>query len=225
MRFQPVNPNPALPPLHSLYLACTGGGKSQMVLQNPLIPWKTGRVILWDQAGDYPGVHCGTRAAFVKALRAGIAKGKGFRVAFSGPATIENYEWWCEVCWSVLDGNHITHMIAEELSGVCPSAGKATDNAAILLNQCRKFGGVFHGVSQKPQEVAKTYFDQCGIKYIGQQKGAAMRRRMAAEIGLTPEQIGELQPLQFYRDEGTAAAPELITLKYKSKPAGSVKWI
>ena len=125
----------------------------------------------------------------------------------------------------MLDGQYITHMIAEELSGVCPSAGKATDNAAILLNQSRKYGGVFHGVSQKPQEVAKTYFDQCGIKFIGQQKGAAMRRRMAADIGLTPEQIGELQPLQFYRDDGTPGVPELLTLQYKKKRERSVKWV
>src|SRR5690554_6782232 len=196
-----------------------------MVMQNPAIPWTGGRIILWDQAGDYAGVHCGSRASFVKALRAGIASGKGCRVAFSGAATVDNFEWWCEVCWSVLDGNHITHMIAEELSVVCPSSCKATDNAPWPLNQSRKYGGVLHGVSQKPQEVAKTYFDQCGIKFIGQQKGLAMRRRMAAEIGLTEAHIGALDQLEFYRDDGTAAEPELIKLKYKAKRKGSVRWI
>lgn len=71
--------------------------------------------------------------------------------------------------------------------------------------------------------MAKTFFDQCAIKYVGQQKGAAMCRRMAAEIGVSPEDIAALAPLQFYRDEGRAAAPELITLKYR-KPAG-VRWM
>lgn len=222
MRFKPVNSNPGLKARHTLYLATTGGGKSQAVRQNPAIPWKTGRIVMWDQAGDYPGLHCDTRRGFIKALRAGIESGKGFRVAFSGEASIENYEWWIEVVWSILDGNHDTHIIAEELSGVCSSAGKASPNAAILLNQCRKYGGIFHGVSQKPQEVAKTYYDQAAYKWIGQQKGLAMRKKMAAEIGITPEEIGALEPLQFYIDDGTANPPRLETLKYK-KPTG-VKW-
>lgn len=224
MRFQPVNPNPSLSARHTLYLATTGGGKSQAVLQNPAIPWrqKTARIVMWDQAGDYPGLHCDTRAGFIRHLRAGIAGGGGFRVAFSGPATVENFEWWCEVVWSILDGNHDTHIIAEELSGVCPSAGKATPNAAILLNQSRKFGGIFHGISQKPQEVAKTYYDQAALKYVGQQKGAAMRRKMAGEIGVTPDQVAALEPLQFFKDDGSAKEPDIVTLKYK-KPTG-VKW-
>jgi len=224
MRFQPVNPNPSLPARHTLYLATTGGGKSQMVLQNPAIPWnkKGARIVMWDQAGDYPGTHCESRAGFLKHLRAGIASGKGFRVAFSGTATVENFEWWCEVVWSILDGNHDTHIIAEELSAVCLTAGKASPNAAVLLNQCRKYGGIFHGVSQKPQEVAKTYYDQAAFKFIGQQKGVAMRRKMAAELGITPEEVGALQQLQFYRDDGTAKVPELVPLKYK-KPTG-IKW-
>lgn len=223
MRFQPVNPNPSLPSAHTLYLATTGGGKSQAVLQNGAIPWrrKGGRIVMWDQSGDYPGVHCSTRRGFLSALRAGIAGGTGFRVAFAGPATVENFEWWCAVVWSILDGNHLTHIIAEELSAVCPSAGKATPNAAVLLNQCRKFGGVFHGVSQKPQEVAKTYYDNAAHKMVGQQKGVAMRRKMAAEIGVTPEQIAALEPLQFYVDDGRAGEPALLKLRYK-KPAGVI---
>lgn len=224
MRFQPVNPNPAKEARHTLYLATTGGGKSQAVLQNPAIPWnaKGVRIVMWDQAGDYPGIHCDSRAGFVRHLRAGIASGQGFRVAFSGAATMENFEWWCEVVWSILDGNHDTHMIAEELSGVCQSAGKASPNAAILLNQSRKYGGIFHGVSQKPQEVAKTYYDQAAYKWIGQQKGLAMRKKMAAEIGVTPDQIGALAPLQFYVDDGTANEPDIVTLRYKKKTG--VKW-
>lgn len=223
MRFQPKNPNTSHSNRNTLYLAASGGGKSQALSQNPAIPKAGARVILWDQSGDHAGLHCDTKAKFIKALRAGLAGGKGFRVAFSGPATIENFEWWCEVCWSVLDGNHLTYLIAEELSAVCPTAGKATPNAAILLNQCRKYGGIFHGTSQKPQEVAKTYFDQCTYKFIGQQKGLAMRRKMAQEIGVTEEAIGALNQLEFFKDDGSPKEPELIKLKYK--PVKGVRWL
>ncbi len=50
-----------------------------------------------------------------------------------------------------------------------------------------------------------------------------MQRRMAAELGITPEQIAELQPLQFYRDEGRVEASALVQLKYR-KPTG-VRWM
>ena len=224
MRYQPVNPDPSKPARHTLYLATTGGGKSQAVRQNPVIPWadKSSRIIMWDQAGDYPGLHCDTRQGFVRALKKGLVSGGGVQVAFAGVATVENWEWWCEVCWSVLDGRYDTHMIAEELSAVCAGAGKATPNAAVLLNQSRKYGGIFHGVSQKPQEVAKTFYDQAAFKWIGQQKGVAMQRRMAAEIGVTQQDIAGLEELQFFVDDGSARRPELVKLKYR-KPTG-VKW-
>lgn len=222
MRFRPSNPNPSLSAQHALYLATTGGGKSQALAQNPAIP-KNGRVILWDQAGDHAGLHYHEPRNFLKALKVGINRGGGFRIAFAGEQTVARWEWFCEVVWSVLDGNVMTYMIAEELSAVCPSAGKATDNAAALLNQGRKYGLAFHGTSQKPQEVAKTYFDQCSVKWIGQQKGAAMCKRMGAEIGVDASEVEQLQPLQFFRDEGRAGRPELITLRYR-KPTG-VRWM
>lgn len=214
MRFQPSNPDTGHPALHTLYLACTGGGKSQACNYNKAIPKKGARVVLWDPSGDYPGLHCTSKQGFIKALKAGLRKGH-FRVAYSGPATPENFEWWCEVVWSILDGRHITYAIAEELSAVCVSVSKAGPNAAILLNQGRKYGLRFHGVSQKPQEISKTFFDMCPIKWIGQQKGAAMRRRMAAEIGVTEQQIGELQPLEFLVDDGTANEPEKVKIPYR----------
>lgn len=221
MRFRPANPNPALPPGHTLYLATTGGGKSQAVRQNPVIPKAGARVILWDHAGDHPGLHYHERRNFLRALATGLRSGGGFRVAYAGDQSVDAFEWFCEVVWSVLDGDRMTYVIAEELSAVCPHAGKAADNAAQLMNQGRKFGLQFHGTSQKPQEVSKTYFDQCSVKFVGQQKGLAMCRKMAAEIGVTPADIQALQPLQFYRDDGRAQAPELLTLSYR-KPAGVV---
>lgn len=232
MRFKPVNPNPAWPSAHALFLACTGGGKSQAVAQGAGTVFGGGapkvqpipkgeRVIIWDQAGDHAGLHYESRAGFLRALAAGIRGRRGFRVAYAGPQTVAEWEWFCEVVWSVLDGDYLTYLLSEELSAVCPSAGKATDNAAMLLNQGRKFGLRFRGVSQKPQEVAKTYFDQCTIKWIGQQKGLAMQKKMAQEIGVSPEQIARLEPLQFYVDDGRVGEPRLITLKYR-KPTGVI---
>ena len=222
MRFQPRNANTAHRNEHTLYLAASGGGKSQALAQNKAIPSKGARVILWDASGDHPGLHFEGRAKFIKALQKGISGGRGFRVAYAG-STVEDFEWWCEVCWSVLDGDHRTYLIAEELSQVCPSPAKATPCAAVLLNQSRKYGGIFHGTSQKPQEVAKTFYDQCEQKFIGRQKGEAMCKKMGREIGLQPEQIAALKELQFYHDSPKHEKPQLLTLKYKK--IQGVKWL
>ena len=226
MRFQPVNPNTGHSNRHTLYLAATGGGKSQALAQNADIPATGARVILWDPSGDHAGIHYAQKRDFLQALAVGIRenhqRGRGFRIAYAGPADPKEFEWFMEVCWSVLDGNTKTFVIAEELSAVCIGTGKATPTAAIFMNQARKYGGVFHGTSQKPQEVSKTYFDQCAIKYIGQQSGLAMRKRMADEIGITKEDIGRLKPLEFYRHDGSANLPDLIRLKYR--PVHGVRW-
>lgn len=215
MRFQPPNPNTAWPNEHALYLGCSGSGKSQALEQNPAVPRAGGNVIMWDQAGDHAGIHYTTRPAFLAAVIRGVQAGTGFRIAFAGNASVENYEWWCEVVWSVLDGRRRTWALVEELAAVCPSSGRATPNAGILLNQGRKFGLIFHGASPKPQEVAKTYYDNANIKFIGQQNSALLRRRFADELDLPVDDIRNLQPLEFYRSEGTAAVPEKLCLTYR----------
>lgn len=221
MRYQPKNPNTARPNKHTLYLAASGGGKSQALMQNPALPKAGARIILWDQSGDHAGLHFQKKANFLRALDAGLRSGRGFRVAYAGPADPDTFDWFMEICWACLDGEKETYVIAEELSAVCKGSGKALPAAAVFMNQSRKYGGIFHGTSQKPQEVAKTFYDQCAFKFIGQQNGLAMQRKMSAEIGLQPEDIASLNKLEFFRHDGSANAPERIQLPYK-KPSGVI---
>lgn len=210
------NPNTRWPNEHTLYLAASGGGKSQALYQNPDVPKRGARVVMWDPTPDQPGLHFTSMAKFIRAYRAGIASGRGFRVGFSGNASLENYLLWCEVVWHSLDGRYRTYALVEELSAVSPHAGKAPDEAALLLNQGRKYGLVWHGTTQKPQEISKTYYTETERKWIGRQKGLDNQRKRAAEIGVTQEQIRALENLQFYYDDGTADAARLVQLKYKA---------
>ena len=224
MNLKPVNPNTQHSNRHCLYLGGSGTGKSQALSQNPAIPKKGARVIMWDVNADHAGIHTDNKKQFIRLLKKGIQSGKGFRLAYAGN-NVDDFEWLCGVVWAVLDGEQETFFIAEELSQVCPSAAKATPKAAMLLNQGRKFGLIFHGVSQKPQEIAKTYFDQCEQKYIGCFRGDNAVK-MAKFLGKhkTAADIEALPPLSFIYDDGKAASePELIKLKYK--PVKGVKWV
>ncbi len=207
-----INPRPVLPNKNTLYLARSGGGKSQALKQNPELPRNGVRVILWDKSHDHKAHHYDNKRAFVRALMAGLESGKGFRIAFDGGVDVEDYEWWCQTVWHALDGNRLTYVVVEELSEVCISTAKASPEAARLLNQGRKYGMRFHGTSQKPQEISKTYYDQCPLKWIGPQIGANIKK-FARETGRAESEIAALDDLQFLVWDGRDGQPKAI--KYK----------
>jgi hypothetical protein len=222
VNFIPPNPSTKWPNNHTMYVACSGGGKSQAAMQNPSIPKKGARVILWDQAGDHPGLHFTDRKSFVSALRMGLQRGGGFRIAWAGDDDIDTFEWFCSVVWRVLDGRYKTYLMVEELAAVSPSPFKATYWAGKLLNQGRKYGLEFHGTTQFPQEVAKTFYRNCLTKYIGMQLDDDMHRKMGKLVGVPPTAIAALEPLQFYLRLPTPDPAKLVKLKYK-EPTG-VRW-
>lgn len=209
-----INPNTSLPNRNSLYLACSGGGKSQALLQNRDIPPKGARVLLWDIDHDHRATRFESMAEYKRALIAALKSGKGFRLAYSGADTVENFETFCSMVWAALDGRFLTHTIIEELADVSPSPSKATPQFGRLLRKGRKFGARLHITSQRGTEIAKTCYTQCPIKYIGQQEGADVAR-MAREAGVGPEQIRNLNALEFYRKEAGPEPGKLIKLKYR----------
>lgn len=209
-----INPDTRHDNNHSMVAACSGGGKSQIIGQL-LIPKTVGaRVFLWDGDEDYKASRYYSRAAYARAVAAAIKGKKGFRLAFSGAPTVDNFRWWCRVVWTALDGNKITHVIIEELADVSPSAGKAVPEFGELLRKGRKYGAIITMATQRGQEVPKTAWTQVKYRLVGQQE-AGDRLKMAKEAGISSQAIEQLQPLQFYKKTMGASEPELITLKGK----------
>lgn len=223
MRFQPKNPDPRWPNEHELYLAWSQGGKSQALHANARAPHRGVRTIMWDHAPDHPGDHFRTRQGFTKALKFAIQRGGGFRIAYAGPRTREEHEWWCEVVWSCLDGRYRTYAYDEEISAIVPGPGKADPNAATLLNEGRKFGLVWHGTAQRSTEIPKTYFEGVRYTWVGVQKTRAAKKRMADQIGVELDRIEQLQPMQFLVDDGGIADPRLVQIKGADTQKG-VRW-
>jgi len=202
---------------NTLYLAKSGSGKSQALGQNKAIPARGGRVLLYDPNNDHKAHRFDKFSDYCKAVAAALRSKKPFRLAYTGGIGVEDFERWCRVVWLALDGNKITIVIAEELSAVCPSAAKASPMAAKLLNQGRKYGMQFHGTSQKPQEVAKTFYDGCEVFYVGRQRGNTATK-LERDFGLAKGALAECEPLTFYLidDAKQRAGPEIIKFKYKN---------
>ncbi len=209
-----INQNPSLNNENTLYLACSGGGKSQALKQNKQIPASKVRVLLWDPDNDHKSTRFECIEEYRKAVISGIKSGKGFRIAYSGSVTVDAFEQWCRIAWAVLDGRKMTYCIIEELADVSPSSAKATPAFGELLRRGRKYGARLHIVSQRGAEISKTVYTQCPIKFIGQQEGNDIKN-MAIHAGVSPENIKVLRPLQFYRKVSGPDGGQLVTFKYK----------
>jgi len=198
----------------ALYIACTGGGKSQCLSQNKSIPKSGARVFLWDPDHDHKSTLIAGKVAFKRAMIAAIKSGRGFRLSFVSEAgSIDDFEWFCNIVWAALDGNKKTYVFIEELASVTETASKATKNFGRLLNRGRKYGAKLHITTQRGSEISKTAYIQCQNTYIGIQRGNDIKK-MAEKGGVSVQQIIGLKPLEFWFSDGGATSTKHV-VKYK----------
>lgn len=204
-----TNENTSLSNENTFICGASGSGKSQ-ALKN-LIREK--RRILWDPDKDHPAkIRVNTMTEFIKALKAEHKKA-AFSVAYSGDPTPERFELFCGAVFAVLDGNKRTGVVIEELADCVETVGKAKPNAGQLIRRARKYGGILYPITQRPQEVPKTIFTQCGRFYIGRQQGGDVVK-MAKFLGITEADIRGLEPLQFWK-MADGQDPEKVQFKVK----------
>lgn len=210
------NPDTSLPNRNTLYLSCSGGGKSQAVFQNKDLPKRGVRCLLWDPDEDHPARRFYSLPKLKTALAGELKRGRGFRLAYSGGADVKTFELWCQMVNSILDGGKLTYLIIEELASVTESVGRASPHFGRLLNRGRKYGAIIHGTTQRGTEISKTAYIQCPTKYVGIQEGADVDR-MAKICALTAEQIKSLKPLEYWVKKA-GAEPDKLKLQYKPIP-------
>lgn len=210
------NPNPKQPNEHTLYLGKSGSGKSQALKQNGALPKRGARCLLWDVSHDHDKgtTYYSNRNAYIDAIRRAVASGRGFRLGWDGDSSPEAFEWWAAVVWAVLDGNKPTYVVIEELARVVETVGRAAPNLRKLYNEGRKYGARIHAVTQRPQEIPKTVYDQTERFWIGQQKGPNVKK-FAELLDVPPENVADLLPLQFWHlDESSGQPAKKVQLKY-----------
>lgn len=205
-----ANPNTSRPNESTFYTARSGGGKSQAIIQNRAI---RGRVVYFDPDHDYrAAVRCLTMAAFIQALKENHRRAS-MSIAYSGDNSPAAFELFCGAVWAVLDGDRPLHIVVDELADCVQTTGKASPKAGQLMRRARKYGGVLHLSTQRPQEVPKTMFRQCSRFWVGVQEHGD-RKAMAAVAGVTEAELATLVELEFIVKEA-GQEPRRVKLKYK----------
>jgi hypothetical protein len=207
------NENTSWPNRHTIYLAASGGGKSSAMKANPDLPKRGGRLLAWDPDRDHWCYHLDSMRAFLYNVRRAAASGKPFRLGYNGPDTPEAFEQFCGIVWAVLDGEHATDVIIEELADVCVTIGKAGPQFGRLLRKGRKYGARLHITSQRPQEIPKTAVGNCGVKFIGRADTPDDAKALSRYAAVGQAEIEALQPLQFYVKEAGNLTPTLVDLR------------
>lgn len=172
IRSEPINPNESWAAEHTVYIAETGGGKGSMIRGNPDIPKPEngGRIVCWDRAAAYPGFFYREWNRFVDAYARALDSDCGFSIGYTGDdikSKIEAHERWAGLVWNTADGSKRTYVIDEEQGGVHETVGKAKGYALEIMNEGRKWGLVWHGTAQRPQEIPKSIISQSKFKYFG----------------------------------------------------------
>lgn len=211
------NPDNKRPNKHTLVLGTSGSGKTRWLTKNADIA-QCHRVLLWDPEHDHYALHCQTRAEFVRTVKAALVSGKKFRIAYEPHiVTPEEFDWWCSIVWAVLDGDHDTAVIVEEIADVV-KAGSAPINWGFLTRKGRKYGLRLFPVSQRPQQVDKTTVGQCPYKFAGALETDTDRKAVASIMSLTVEQLREAgtrnipgKKLFYWYKEPGAKPPELLS--------------
>lgn len=213
-----IHQNPSLPNRHTGYIACSGYGKSQALKQNPDIPKRGARVLLWDPDEDHQATHYTHWKSYVQAVRKAMYSGYGFRLAWAGEVSQEQFEKFCQLCWVCLDGRRALFIIIEELADVQKSAGKASNWFGQLCRKARKYYGILHWTSQRAEEIPNTVLTQTENFWIGYPNDTCPPSGVEklARLARCPngsKDLYELDKLQYFHKSGRES--RRVTLKYQ----------
>lgn len=187
-----------------LVTATSGGGKSTWVKRQVR---GARRLLVWDPDGEYSGIvqtHT-TRSTFIAALRKRCGRSSPMRLGLTVDPTEAAFEWWAAAVFAVACATRPMVVVAEEIADVTRTA-KASTAWGQLVRRGRKYGVQLFAVTQRPAECDKTIYSQTAYKWVGVLESEADRKRLASLIGIRPEVLAELKPLEcYYKRPGAPA--------------------
>ena len=174
-------------------MGSTGSGKSLWV-KTALLKKSHTRLAVWDYKREYgPLVDLSTASlgAAIKAMHAGRFK-VAFQPSFDDKLRAKQFDLWCKAVWQAKN----TFAIIEELAMVT-TPQRAPEGWKQLTCTGRSEGITIVGLSQRPAQVDKDFFDNCTELHCGFLAGKRSRMVMADELGITEADLQALQPLEY----------------------------
>ncbi|MGR5243079.1 type IV secretory system conjugative DNA transfer family protein [Photobacterium damselae] len=202
---EPKNHSNSLDCHNALYVGSSGSGKTTAV-KNLNIK-KQDCAVFFDPFGDYAGSFQGQVVHtyynwpdFAENLFKARLSGQPFKIArgFEGRVNSEDFDLFCGLVWACGDSNlPPLNVVMEELAQYSKGSGKAGGYYGALLSVGRKFNLRSHCVFQRGQEVEKTLFTNCPVKWVGYQERDNDAVYLANELGLPVDEIKGLQKLEY----------------------------
>lgn len=216
-----TNEDNSLPNRHTLYMATSGGCKSQAMGLNPEVK-EAQRVIFWDPHNVYKAKHYSSLVTFAKELKKATAKDK-FRIAYHGKISSEIFNEFCRLVWSVADGRKITYVCIDETAEVTDSIGKDKTPLGEMARGGRKYGLRVHVTAIRSAEIPKTIYSQCMIKWIGVLSSTSDAKVAADYLRIPIDQILDLELEMAKKNKGIPDNKPKTAMFYVKSPGESTQ--
>jgi hypothetical protein len=175
-------------------MGSTGSGKSAWVKQ-ALLKKGDKRLAIWDYkreyGADFANLVTENLGAAVRAMnRPGFKV--SFRPSFNDKTRAEQFNVFCKAVWHAKNAI----CLVEELAMVT-TPQRAPEGWKQLTCTGRSEGITIIGLSQRPAQVDKDFFDNCTELHCGFLAGKRSRQVMADELGVTEAEISALGNLEY----------------------------
>lgn len=191
--------NEALTVNHCLFVGTTGSGKTYQIKRHRALRIAK-RVLIWDPDGTYKlkGMKRAKSADEIKQFLQGKPYSFNFTISLEADTISEaEFEKFCAIALTVAHAKYPLAIIIEELADVA-RIGKASPNWGQLSRKVRKYGGIIIAASQKPQEIDKTFIDQCAVFGVGLLKTKTTRKYAAEMLDITEDELKTLKPMDWF---------------------------
>lgn len=174
-------------------MGSTGCGKSLWV-KTSLLMKSDNRLAIWDYKREYQGYA----DLVTENLRDAVLAMKNpqfriaFRPSFNDKLRAQQFDVFCKAVWQAKN----VKCLVEELAMVT-TPQRAPEGWKQLTCTGRSEGITIIGMSQRPAQVDKDFFDNCTELHCGFLAGKRSRQVMAEEMGVEEGDIRGLESLQY----------------------------
>lgn len=210
-------PDESLPNRHAVFVASSGGGKTQAMAATVAAYPGQKRVVCWDTHASFKGRVCKTISELSSALIQSYDK-NDFCICYQGRGGESNFKKFAALVFEFARGDKLTHIVVDEVADCTESIGKDRSGFGELLRGGRKFGLIIYSTAVSVAEVPNTVWRESKTKFVGQQDNTSDLKRCADSlVTVSLDDIKQLKPLEFWIKTPDQQVKKQV-FKYKKSP-------